>query len=100
MPFKYLQGWRLIHVSGQPVPMLDDHFSEEIFPNIQSEPPLGQLEVISSCPIACSEEETNPHLTTAPFQVVVESNKVSPEPLFLQANQSQIPQPLLVRLVL
>ena len=54
----------------QPVPMFDNLFSEEIFLNIQSKPPLVQLEAISSYPIACySEEETDTHLTTTSFQV-------------------------------
>ncbi|KAK4814190.1 hypothetical protein QYF61_012427 [Mycteria americana] len=99
--FKYLQGWRLNHFPGQPVPMLDNPFSEEKFPNIQSKPPLAQLETISSCPITCYlGEETDPHLSTTSFQVAVESNKVSPQPPFLQAKQSQLPQPLLIRLLL
>ncbi|KAK4829036.1 hypothetical protein QYF61_001841 [Mycteria americana] len=56
---------------------------------------------ISSCPITCYlGEENNPHLSTPSFQVVVESNKVSPQPLLLQAKQPQLPQPLLIRLVL
>ncbi|KAK4810721.1 hypothetical protein QYF61_007695 [Mycteria americana] len=101
MSFKYLQGWRLNHFPGQPVPMLDNPFSEEKFPNIQSQPPLVQLEAISSCPITCYlGEETNTHLATTSFQVVVESNKVSPEPSLLQAKQSQLPQPLLYELLL
>ncbi|KAF1644954.1 FERM domain-containing protein 3, partial [Aptenodytes patagonicus] len=45
-------------------------------------------------------EETDPHLATTSFQVVVESDEVSPQPPFLQAEQSQSPQPLLIRLVL
>ncbi|KAK4826124.1 LOW QUALITY PROTEIN: hypothetical protein QYF61_005276 [Mycteria americana] len=97
--FKYLQGWRLNHFPGQLVPMLDNPFGEEIFPNIQSKPPLVQLEAISSRPITCYlGEETNAHLATASFQAVVESNKVSPQPPLLQAKQSQLPQPLLIRL--
>ncbi|KAK4806152.1 hypothetical protein QYF61_001075 [Mycteria americana] len=84
-----------------PVPMLDNPFGEEIFSNIQSKPPLAQLEAISSRPITCYlGEETDPHLSTTSFQVVVESNKVSPQPPFLQAKQPQFPQPLLIRLVL
>ncbi|KAK4819032.1 hypothetical protein QYF61_024397 [Mycteria americana] len=99
--FKYLQGWRLNHFPGQPVPVLDNPFSEEKFPNTQSKPPPAQLEAISSCPIACYlGEETDPHLSTTSFQVVVESDKVSPQPPFLQAKQSQLPQPLLIRLLL
>ncbi|KAK4817687.1 hypothetical protein QYF61_025779 [Mycteria americana] len=78
-------GWRLNHFPGQPVPMLDNPFSEVKFPNIQSKPPLVQLEAISSCPITCYlGEETDPHLSTASFQ----------------AKQPQVPQPLLIRLVL
>ncbi|KAK4824286.1 hypothetical protein QYF61_013031 [Mycteria americana] len=99
--FKYLQGWRLNHFPGQPVPMLDNPFSEVKFPNLQSKPPLVQLEAISSCPITCYlGEETDPHLSTTSFQVVVESNKVSPQPPFLRAKQPQFPQPLPIRLVL
>jgi len=40
--------------------MLDPSFSKEIFPNIQSKPPLTQLEAIASRPITSySGEETN-----------------------------------------
>ncbi|KAK4816192.1 hypothetical protein QYF61_012657 [Mycteria americana] len=82
---KAKHGWRLNRFPGQPVPMLDNPFSEEKFPNIQSKPPLTQLEAISSCPITCYlGEETDPHLSTTSFQ----------------ATQSQLPQPLLIRLLL
>ncbi|KAK4810205.1 hypothetical protein QYF61_011799 [Mycteria americana] len=94
-------GWQLNHFPGQPVPMLDNPLSEVKFPNIQSKPPLAQLEAISSHPVTCYlGEETDPHLSTASFQAVVESNKVSPQPPFLQAEQPQFPQPLLISLVL
>jgi len=42
--FEHLQGWWLRHCPGQPVPMPDRSFSEDIFPNIQSKSPLKQLE--------------------------------------------------------
>jgi len=101
MSFKYLQGWYLNHFPGQPLPKLDNYFSKEIFPNIQSKPPLMQFEVISPCPIACYlGEETDTCLTTTSFQVAVESNKVSPECPLLQTKQPQFPQLLLIRLVL
>ncbi|KAK4832598.1 hypothetical protein QYF61_024389 [Mycteria americana] len=94
-------GWRLNHFPGQPVPMLDNSFGEVKFPNIQSKPPLAQLEAISSHPITCYlGEETDPLLATTSFRVVVESDEVSPQPPFLQAKQSQLPQPLLIRLLL
>ncbi|KAK4819568.1 LOW QUALITY PROTEIN: hypothetical protein QYF61_007079 [Mycteria americana] len=81
--------------------MLDNPFGEDIFPNTQSNPPLAQLEAISSHPITFYlGKETDTHLATASFQVAVESDKVSPQPPFLQTNQPQFPQPLLIRLTL
>ena len=63
---------------------------EEIFPNIQSEPPLAKLEAVSSCPIASySGEETDSHLTATSFQVVVESNKISSEPPLVQGSKKK-----------
>ncbi|KAK4820223.1 hypothetical protein QYF61_021728, partial [Mycteria americana] len=54
----------------QAVPVLDNTFGKEIFPNIQSKPPLAQLEAISSCFMACHlGEETDTHLATTSFQV-------------------------------
>ncbi|TRZ08524.1 hypothetical protein HGM15179_018581 [Zosterops borbonicus] len=74
-------------------------FCEELLPNVQPKPPLAQLKTVSSCPVACClGEESNPHLATT-FQVVVESDMVSPEPPFLQAKQLQLPQLLLIELV-
>ena len=60
-----------------------------------------QLEATASHPITSYlGEETNTRLTPTSFQVVVESNKVSPQPPLLQTEQPQLPQPPLVRLVL
>jgi len=70
MSYKYLQGGSLNQFPGQPVTMLDNPFSEEIFPNIQPKPPLEQLETISSCLITCNMgEETDPLIATTSFQV-------------------------------
>jgi len=81
--------------------MPDQSFSKEIFPNIQSKPPPAQLEAISSHPITSYlGEETNTHLATISFQVVVESDKISPQPPLLQTEQPQLPQSLLIWLVL
>ncbi|KAK4826030.1 hypothetical protein QYF61_003851 [Mycteria americana] len=75
----YFEGWRLSHFPGQPVPMLDNPFSEEKFPNIQSKPPLAQLEAISSRPITCYlGEETDPHLSTTSLQVILAITKSNP----------------------
>lgn len=62
---EHFQGWWLNHCPGQPVPMLNHSYSEEILPNIQLEPPLVQFEAISLYPIPSSlREEADPHLTT------------------------------------
>jgi len=58
---------------GQPVPAFDNLFGEDIFPDTHSKPPLAQLAVVSSLPITCySGKETDTHLITTSFQVVVE----------------------------
>jgi len=64
--------------------MLDNAFGEEIFPKDQSKSLLVRLQVISSCLIASYlREETNTHLATTTFRVVVEGNKVSLQPPFV-----------------
>ncbi|KAJ7402496.1 hypothetical protein BTVI_85910 [Pitangus sulphuratus] len=42
--------------------------SEEIHPDVQPEPPLAQLEAISSCPVAGYLEVVDPHLVKPSFQ--------------------------------
>jgi len=69
--------------------MPDHSFSNEIFPNIKSKPPLMQLEPIASHPITSYwGEETNTCLTTTSCQVVVESNKAPPQPFLLQTKKT------------
>jgi len=52
--FEPPQGWGLYHHPGQPGPVPDCSSSKEIFPNIESKPPLTQLEAITSRPILFS----------------------------------------------
>jgi len=55
-----------------------DYSLGEVFPNVQLESSLVQLR--ASSPIASyMGEEANSHLTTASLQLVVESDKVTPE---------------------
>jgi len=61
------------------------------FSYVQPECPLTQHESIASNPITSYEEKAKTHLATASFQVVAESNNVSPEPTLLQTKQSQFP---------
>jgi len=84
MLFEHFKGWCLHHLSGQPIPVPDHPFRVVVFPNVQPEPSLVQLEAIPSRPITShTREEADPQLTTTSLQVVIESNKVSPEPPLL-----------------
>jgi len=97
MFFKHLQGWGLNYFPEQPIPKPDHSFRKEIFPNIQSKPPLMQVEAIDSCPFTSYlGEETNTGLTTTSFQVVIERDKVPLQPPLLQTKLPQFPQPLLM----
>jgi len=59
----------------------DHPFREVVFPNVQPESSLAQLEAIPSSPTTSHpREEADPQLTTTSLQIVIESNKVSPEP--------------------
>jgi len=99
--FEHLQGWGLHHFPGKPVSMSDHSFSKEIITNIQFKTPLMQLEAISSHPIASYlGEQTNTCLTTTSFKVALESKKVPPQPSLLHTKKTQLPQLLLIRLVL
>ena len=81
MFLEHLQGWWLHHLPGQPIPVPDLSLREELFPNIQPESPLVQLEAIPSSPIASyMGEEADPHLTITSIQSAVESNKITPQP--------------------
>ena len=62
MFLEHLEGQRLQYLPGQPVPVPDHTFRGEIFPNIQPESPLIQLEVIPSSLITgYTGEEADPH---------------------------------------
>uniref|UniRef100_A0A7M4F4X1 TOG domain-containing protein n=1 Tax=Crocodylus porosus TaxID=8502 RepID=A0A7M4F4X1_CROPO len=51
---QHLQEWRLQHLSRGPVPELHHRPGEKVFPNIQPQLPLLQLEPIAPCPVICS----------------------------------------------
>ena len=86
---------------GSPFQCLTTLSEKVVFPNIQPEPSLVQLEAIPSSPITSyTREEADPQLTATSLQAARESNKVSPDPLLLQTAQSQLLQLLLIRPVL
>lgn len=68
-------------------------FSLEILPDVQHEYALAQFEIMPSCSLTIFlGEEAHPHMATLSFQAVLESDKVTHEPPFLQAKQPQFPQ--------
>ena len=77
----------------QPIPVLNNPFCKEVFPDIQPKSPLVQLETISPCPVTCHQwEETNPTLAVNTFQILEDSNNVSPQSPFPQTKQPQFLQ--------
>jgi len=70
---------------------------KKFFPDIQPKSSLMQLEAISSRPVTCHQwEGTTPTLAVSTFQILEESNKVSPQPPFRQTKQPQFLQSTLV----
>lgn len=50
MPLEHRPPWGTKHLAQQPVPVSDHPKGEEMCPNAWSEPPLGQLCAVPSCP--------------------------------------------------
>ena len=50
MAFEYLQEGRLNNHHWQPMPVLSQPLSEEVFPNVQREPRVFQFVPIASAP--------------------------------------------------
>jgi len=72
--------------------------SEELFPKVQPELPLTQLHSISPCPVTGHQGEISSSLPTAHPEEAVGCVR-SPFHL-LQAEQTRLPQPLLLGLAL
>ena len=73
--------------------MLNNPFCKEVFSDIQPKPTLVQLEAISPHPVTY---EINSTLAVRTFQILEESNKVSPQPPLPHTEQPQFLQSLLI----
>ena len=94
---EYLQRRRLHSLPGQPGPGLRHPQREEVLPHVQVELPQLQFVPIAPCPIAGHHwKEFGPVLLTPTLQIFVSIYKVPSQPSLLQAEQAQLPQPLLV----
>lgn len=91
---------------GQSIPVFDNTFFEEIFPNIQPKLPWRSLRPFPLVLLLVPWEKRpiptllQPPFSCTSFQVVVDSSKVSPESPLLWTKQPQFPQLLFLRLVL
>lgn len=70
---------------------------QEILPDTECKPPLENLEAVASNPLTCHLRVAR--LATTPFQVVAESDEVSPSAFFSADETTPVPQPLLIGLV-
>jgi len=94
---QYLQRRRLHNLRGQPVPVLCHPQREEVLPHVQTELPLLQFVPIAPCPVAGHYwKEPGPILLALTLQIFLGISKVPSQPPLLQAEQGQLPQPLLV----
>ena len=75
--------------------MLNYSVYEEVHANIKSRPPLAQLEIILFCLISYHLRKESDLLAATSFPVVVESDKMSPQPHIFQTKKLQFPQLLL-----
>jgi len=92
---EYLQR-RLHSPSGQPVPGLRHPQREEVLPHLQLELPLLHFVPVAPCPVAGHHwKESGPILLTPTLQRFISISKVPSQPSLLQAEQAQLPQPLL-----
>ena len=94
---EYLQRKRLHNLPGQPVPVLRHPHREEVLPHVQVELPMLQFVPIAPCPVTGHHwKEFGPILLTPTLQIFLGIYKVPSQPSLLQAEQVQLPQPLLV----
>jgi len=94
---EYLQRRRIHNPPGQPVPVLRHPQRKEVPPHVQMELPVPQFVPIASCPVTGHHrKEFGPILLTLTLEIFVSIYKVPSQPSLLQAEQTQLPQLLLL----
>lgn len=96
MSLEQWQPWGINHLSRKHVLMSDHPHSNEIFPNVQTEPPLTQLCAIPVNSDISYWKKLLPPSASSPQQFA-ESNVVTSQPSFPQPGLSMFPQLLLIR---
>ena len=87
---------RIHNLPGQPGPGLHHPQREEVLPHAQLELPLLQFVPVAPCPVAAHHwKESGPVLLTPTLQIFRGISKILSQPSLLQAEQAQLPQPLL-----
>lgn len=96
-----LQRRRFHNLSGQPVPGLWNPRSKEVSPHTQTEPPVLQSVPVAPHPITGHHcKESVPTLLTSTLELFINIDELPSHPSFLQAEQTQLSQSLLIRNVL
>ena len=94
---EYVQRRRLHSLPGQPGPGLRHPQREEVLPRVQLELSLLHFVPTASCPVTGHHcKESGPVFPTPTLQIFRGISKVPSQPSLLQAEQAQLPQPLLV----
>ncbi|KAJ7425205.1 hypothetical protein BTVI_03794 [Pitangus sulphuratus] len=83
MPFKHWQDGDINHRSRKSIPVFDHPLSEEMLPNVLSEPPWYNFELFSSPVTGYPGEEISTSLSTFSPQEAVKNNEEAPQPTFL-----------------
>ena len=90
-----LQGQGINHISGQRVPVHHHCHCKRLFLYIQPKSTFFELETISSCSKDPAKESVL-FFPVAPLQILTGHSQVTLEPSLFQAEQPQLPQPVLI----
>ena len=85
MILKNIQGWWLYHLPGYLFPVPHHSFWEEMFPNIQPEPPRHNLRSVPLVLLLLPGRRGRHPSHQASFQAVAERYKIFSEPSLLQS---------------
>ena len=81
----------------QPVPVLCHPQSKDVFPHVQVELPMLLFVPVAPCPVDGHHwKESGPILLTPILNIFIDISKVPSQSSLLQAEQAQLPQPLLI----
>jgi len=91
--FEHFLGWGIHSFSRQPVPVSYHPHHKIFLPYIQPKSTLLQFKTIASCPVTTgSDQKSFSMFSVSSLYIWKGSNKVSPEPSLLRAEEPQLSQ--------